>query len=107
MRALLIPVLLGSLALAGCANSGGTTAPPQVSETIAQVQNAVREGCAFVPTAATISAILSAIGVPYVGMVTDVASQVCMAIIRPSAGRGSRPALKVNGKVITIEGKRV
>lgn len=112
-RLLLIPIALLAIALAGC--SGNVTGPPpisstQVSDVITQVQNGVKTGCSVAVQASSVASILSAVGVPYIGMVSDIATQICGAFNRAGASRRGvavLPTLMVNGKAIKLRGHRV
>lgn len=111
MRLFLIPVVL-TLGLAGCATPGGqdTTLPPAITDVIAQVQAATKQACSYEPTVETIANVLSAVGVPYVGMVSTVANQICSVVTKFGATRGGKRMMvvrhAVTGKVrsVPIEG---
>lgn len=93
-----------ALALSGCGTTGGID-QGRIDQTIADVQATAARVCSFVPTASTVSAILSALGTPYVGLVTDVAAQICGAIVRRTGA--AAPSITVNGKTIAIQGRFV
>lgn len=77
------------VALAGCQTTGAT-------QTISQIQIAVRAACAFMPTAATIAALIGK-HLPY----ADIISSVCVAV-GATGGEGSTPTYRVKG--VTIRG---
>ncbi len=109
-KLLILPLLLGCLALAGCGTVSGTapaqTLPPEVTNVITQIKDATKAGCKFEPTVATITSVLNLAGVPYVGMVGDLANRFCAAVTKLGAKRG---ALKMTykGKTVPIRGKFV
>lgn len=107
-RLLMIPVL--AFSLAGCAGlpGGGTgTLPPAVTDAIGQIQAATKQACSYQPTVETIANLLSAIGVPYVGMVSTVSNQICSVVTKFGAGRGGKRMMavrsEVTGKVKSVE----
>ena len=90
--------------LAGCGTTGGLNRD-KLDQTIADIQAAATQICSFVPAVSTVSAILSATGVPYVGMVPSIAEQICAAVTRRSGA--AVPAVQVNGKMIPVRGRFV
>lgn len=79
-------VAIATLGLAGCDDA-------QTAATIAQIQNATTLACSFVPTAASVASILSALYPPSqipVGVATSVAHQICSAVTAKSAARGAQ-----------------
>lgn len=76
-------ILLAGATLAGCNE-----------QQIAETQKTTQAVCAFVPTAASVAGILSALypaaSAP-VGVATQVASQICSAVTAKSARRGGPP----------------
>lgn len=112
----LAAVLASGLALAACgpATTGGTTAPstgstapPSTVQTIVSKTQAI---CSFVPTAATVLAIVGAwTGTsPFVDLGTSVASAICDTVNRKSATRSSGPPkMKVGNKTIVVQGRFV
>lgn len=105
-------ILLGlacaaALALTGCGKTIDGTGPAadQVASVIADVQANVKTACGYVVAASSVANILTAIGVPYVGMAADVAQQVCGALTTVSARRGG-PSVIVNGRRIAIKARR-
>ena len=118
MKGFLFAIILAtSTVLSGCAGTpgpGGTTAGPDATAIIAQVQNYTKLACGFVPTAATIINILGS-SIPGVSATTAVAQAICAAIAPPMmAGRnfGAKKTVKgwnvtpgaVNG--VVIEGQK-
>lgn len=94
-KLLVIPVVL---ALGGCAGTVPSTG--DINTKITEIQAVTRQICSFVPTAQTVARILSALGVPGISVVSDVAGQICAAVTTaPLADGGPRQA-KVNGVVI-------
>ncbi len=92
--------LVATVALSGCASSGSkipATIPAQtqndISNAIVKVQDAARKACAFLPTVQTVAGILQALGVRSVSEVTGVAAQICAAVTRQTARRGTRPSV--------------
>lgn len=75
--------------------SGCSTTPANVQSVIAQVQQAAIVACGFLPTAATVAAILSG-GASTA--VTDIAQLICTAVTTKGVRRGTAPT--VNGVVI-------
>lgn len=107
MKVLLIPALALSLLASGCGTTGGIDTG-KVSSTIADIQSAAVTLCSFSPSVSTVSAILSALGVPVVGMVPEIANQICSAISSHSARRSSgTPRMVVRGKVVLVTGRFV
>lgn len=116
LRAGMAGALLCALAvLPGCITTtdGGvptvSTPNAKVAEIISEVQAGVRTGCSIAVQADSIANILSAVGVPYVGLVSDVVGQVCAAFSRTSARRGvaAAPTVVIKGKAIRVKGKRI
>lgn len=97
----LIPILALTLLTGGCTTTGSID-QARIQQTIADIQAAATALCSFTPSLTTVTNILSAIGVPYVGIVPEVADQICGAIVRRS-GAGT-PRLVVRGKSIPITG---
>lgn len=93
-------IMLAGATLAGCNEQ-------QTAENIAKIQTATQTACAFVPTAASVAGILTALypaaGAP-VGVATQVASQICSAVTAKSARRGGPPP-SVAG--VVVEGRFV
>lgn len=113
MKFVVLPIL-SALALAGCGGTTGSLSPPpisttQVSSVIASVQDAVNRGCNVAVEAASVADILAALGVPYVGMVADIAQQVCGAFNRSGSSRNGtfQATVSVKGRVIPVRGVRV
>lgn len=90
-RFIVVGVLIA--ALAGCQTIGAVS---KVTQTISQIQHAVKAACAFVPTASTIAALIGK-HLPY----ADIISSVCVAV-GATGGDGSAPTYKVKG--VTIHG---
>lgn len=99
-------VLLICLGLAGCASTpGGPAGVPtttQISATAKTIQGYTKLACSFIPTVATIAAILSSgASAP----VATIASDICAAVTTaPLADGGPRQA-KVYG--VVVKGKFV
>ena len=104
-KLLLIPVAAISLLSASCGTTGTGTVSEQVSTVIADIQAAAVAVCAFAPSTTTVANILSAIGVPYVGMVGAVSQQICDAMARRSGA--AAPVITINGRKIAVTGKYV
>lgn len=90
---LLMAPVVGALSLGGCGTTGNT--PADIQQLILQVQAAAVQVCSFLPTAETITAIISA-GNPVVGTATAVANAICAAVTAKSARLGET-APQVNG----------
>jgi hypothetical protein len=71
-------LLLSAFALAGCATTGGTTI------TVAQVEAAAVTACSFLPTAATVAALITAN--PNVATAEQLAAALC-SLASAKAGR--------------------
>lgn len=107
-----------SLALAACGTvplpaPGPAPAPApspiggQVAEIVADAKAIIQATCGWVVEGQSLANIASAMGVPYVGMAADIASQVCGALQAASAKRGSaRPHVIVRGRSIAIRAHR-
>jgi hypothetical protein len=84
--------MLTAVALAGCNE-----------QQIAETQKTTQTICAFVPTAASVAGILSALypaaSAP-VGVATQVASQICSAVTAKGARRGGSHQPTVAGVVV-------
>lgn len=100
--------------LAGC--SGGPSLPPlvpvdtsSVDAFVKSVQADVQAGCGIVIQASSITDILAALGVPYVGLASTIVKQVCGAFNKMGARRGvqSEPILIVRGQPIRLQGYRL
>lgn len=96
-----LAISLVTVWLGGCATGPTST---QIDQTVAQVQAIAQQVCAFVPTAQTVLNIISALGVPGVGIAGDIASKICTAVTSKSARRGAA-APKLYG--VTIRGNFV
>jgi len=117
MKNILLAIILGfSVALGGCASTGGgvpSTTQADIEALIGQVQFYTKAACGFVPTAATIAAIVSG-GNPGVIAATSIAQAICTAIVPPLM-KGAFVAKSVKGMSVTpgsvngirIEGTRV
>lgn len=101
MKILAIPTLAIALFASGCAGTGGTSTT-QVTDIIANVQAQAEKICAFVPTAATVNALLVQVGVPSIGTGLDIATSICAAIVRRSgASRPSVRGVPIYGKFVS------
>ena len=114
-KLVMIAALCGSVALAGCATSGVTPAPSpvittgnaNVDATIAAAEAAAVKACGFLPTAQTITGILStfvpATSVP-ITIGNQVASMICNAVAPKASAKRRRLSAQpmVNG--VPIEG---
>lgn len=111
-------LMLAALALGGCATSGtlpstGTTAPPTSTgnATVDAVQSAVVKACGFLPTATTVSGILSTFvpgAAPVTAIVSQIATSICAAVAPPRASarrKASSGPPTVRG--VTVEGRFV
>ena len=96
-------VVLASLTLAGCAT---TPTAGNISETAQQIQSYTRLACSFVPTIATIAALLSKGGS---SSVATIAQDICSAVTQPVTfgimSRGAPVVPMVNG--VKIKGSFV
>jgi hypothetical protein len=90
MRKFLIAVPVVASLMGSC-----TSTPTDVASVVAQVQQAAIVACGFLPTAATVAAILSG-GASTA--VTDIAQLICTAVTTKGVRRGAAPT--VNGVVI-------
>ena len=112
MKNILIAIVLGfSMALGGCASTGGVPTQTQadIEALIAQVQSYTRTACGFVPTAASIAAILSG-GNPGVIAATSIAQAICAAVAPPLMAGRVFTAKSVKGWQVTpgaVNGVRV
>lgn len=103
-RFFLFFAVAATIVVGGCTTSGGGSTPP-ANDVIKQVQDAVKSACAFVPTAQTILTIFNVGGF---GTYADLAATICKAVNTVSIRRGGgKPVIKLNGKIIVIDGKRV
>lgn len=104
---LLGAALASALGVAGCATSGtGSTI------TVASVQSAAVTACSYLPTAATITNILTAN--PIAATAESIAAIICGAVTSPPAVaqpaapgaklKAAAPVVVVNGKAITVHG---
>lgn len=88
--------------LAGCQTPGDPGAGLSLAVLISDVQSLATSACQFVPTAATIAAIVSKSG--RVSSAADMASAICAAIAPQASGPGSSRTpgyvhgVKVRGK---------
>ena len=117
-RLLMMVPVMAALALSGCATTPGGTPtvpalPQNVTDTVVAIKDAVKTACGYEPTVDTITSILSGIGVPYVGMVSTVANQVCSVVTKFGARRGGARAMTVRHSVtgtpttVVVRGKFV
>jgi hypothetical protein len=88
----IVGVLGASLGVAGCQYLPWTE--EQINEKIVAVQALCKEACSFLPTAKTVSAIISA-GNPLVDTIYEVAEAICDQVTKAQA---LNPALKSLGK---------
>lgn len=86
-------LLIGCLGLAGCAG----TSPSDISVRAKQIQDYTKLACSFVPTAATIAAILSS---GTTAAFTTIASDICAAVTTAPLADGGPRAAKAYGVVI-------
>jgi hypothetical protein len=86
-------VLLGALALAGCATPGSVG---EVSTRAKEIQELTRTICRFVPTIGTIASILSAGSAPVIAIAND----ICLAVTTAPLADGPGRIPKVRGVVI-------
>lgn len=113
-RLLLIPAVLIAFGISGCArpDDPGTgnvpTPPPQAAPDltpyIAQLQDGIIEFCGWQIQGNIAATLLSAVGVPYVGMVPALVKQACDAFGRKGARRGATasPVMNVKGHRIVL-----
>ena len=90
-----------ALGLAGCAVPGGTGGPvttAELSATVKQVQDYARFACKFVPTVATVAAILSG-GAS--ASVATIATEICSAVTTSPLADGD------GGRVAFVRGVRI
>lgn len=88
-------LILGTLALAGCAGTPTSTA--DITTRAKEIQGYTKLACSFVPTIGTIANIFAAgVATPAVAIASDICAAVTTA---PLADGGPRQA-KVNGVVI-------
>lgn len=114
-RYLAIFALIGSYALAGCTSAPpgdgitrpnitgpSLTQPGGVTDAIKQVQTTATQICSFQPTVNTVASLLNFVGVPYIGMASDIAQQICSAVTAKSARRGGARlhGVKIRGKFV-------
>ena len=110
---LLIPAVLLSLGLASCdvtTSDPPPVTPTQVTDVITEVQAGVKTGCSIAVQTQSVANILSAIGVPYVGMVSDIVAQVCGAFNKAGAtrrGGAVSPVVLIKGHAIKLRGHRI
>jgi predicted small secreted protein len=108
-RTILAAAVAGSLALGGCATTGGT--PINVQSFIEQVQAAASVACGFLPTAETVAQII-ATGNPIVTTAGDVANAICKAVtVPPSTPPAVAARLRAAGPPtvagVVIHGRRL
>lgn len=92
----LASTLLAAVSLAGCDDQ-------QTAETIAQIQKTTELACSFVPTAASVAGILSALypaAQAPVAAASQVAQQICGAVTAKGARRGAERVPTVAGVVV-------
>lgn len=92
-------LLLGAVALglSGCATGAGVPSTGQITEGAKQIQQYTRLFCSFVPTAATIAAILtSGTSAPF----ATIAKDICDAVTNVPLADGPRRQPKAYGVVI-------
>jgi hypothetical protein len=83
-----------ALALGGCASVGGAPSTTQISDTAKEIKQYTQTICAFVPTAATIGAMLSKGTAP----AFQIASDICQAVTTaPLSEGGARRAFTSQG----------
>lgn len=98
MRLYMLPLFAAlTLGLGGCA--GKTT-----DQTVAEIRQATTLACSFVPTFATVSAILATFGVGQLVVVSEIATGICQSISTVGARRGVA-APRYRG--VAIKGSRV
>ena len=83
-------VLFLTLGLVGCAGtlpplptptvSTGSLNVTQIKGAIAEVKRIAVQACAFEPTERTVAAILSTLGVPVIGGLSEIAQQICTSV---------------------------
>jgi ABC-type proline/glycine betaine transport system substrate-binding protein len=114
-KLIMLAAIGAALSLGACATASDpnapavtTTIPANVQAVITEVQTDVKTACGYSVDVSTIANVLSAIGVPYVGMVSEIVSQVCGAVNKLGSRRGASgpPKLVVNGRTIVIHGHR-
>lgn len=111
MRRLMIGLACAAaLALAGCGKTVDGTGPSAAGDQVAavavkEVQADVLKGCGYVIEYGSVAQMIGALGVPYIGMAVDLATQACTALTSTVRGAG-RPAVIVNGKRIVIRARR-
>lgn len=104
-------VLMISMAVSGasCVTNSGSVPPPTTPPTVSAVQQAVLNGCKYVPTATTVAQIIAAVaggGGAIINTVGGIAQAVCDAVTNnPLAdGPGDRlpvvAGVKVRGKFV-------
>lgn len=88
-------ILLSALALGGC----GTVTPGTISDRAKEIQGYTKLACSFVPTVATVAAILTRGGS---AGTAQIAQDICAAVTTAplAEGPGKRPRPTVNGVVI-------
>ena|ERR1700744_3698271 len=117
--ALALATALTAGALGGCATDPTTGLPVFNNSTLTDVENQVQQDaatiCSFVPTAATVAAVVATyVGLtPLVTLADTAATAICNAVVPVQAtafaasGRLSKatpPQIVVNGKTIPING---
>lgn len=115
MKFLSIATLSIALMLGGCAtrNAPPPVSPGQVSDVIATIQTKIAAVCQISADYSGIINLVNAIGVPYVGMVNDIANQVCAAFNRPTVRRRAnldgtlRVVIGVRGRPVLVTGHRL
>lgn len=91
--------LAAILALAGCGGETGT-----LTDNVKAVQSATTKACSYLPTVASVSAMLTAIN-PAVAGVAAIAGAICSAVKPKALGFKSDACPKVNG--VCVEGEFV
>jgi hypothetical protein len=92
MKKIAMITLAATLSLGSCATTGGIT-PSSVQSVISAIQSAAVQACGFLPTASTVSAIVASLvpgGSPVEASVTNVAQQICAAVLPLKAKLGKR-----------------
>ncbi len=82
----------------------------QLDSVIAEVQAGVKAACGWVVAGQSIANIVTAIGVPYVGMVAEITSEACTALqathVLGRRAKSKPPSVTVKGKVIVLRAHR-
>jgi predicted small lipoprotein YifL len=92
------------------ATSAPSVDSDQIAGVVSEVQAGVKDLCGWVVASQSIVNIVSAVGVPYVGMVAEITKEACTALqathVLGRRARSKPPSVTVKGKVIVLKAHR-